>query len=154
MQITGFGLRHRFSRRGFTLVEFLVVTTTIGILIALLQAARRVQCQNNLQQTGVAMHNYHTNIGTFHRGLSMTRLRPSSHAGPLCFPIPCDFDTHGHKETGRLPFQLAAIPPAATQHRDQAQAQQDGRRRLGNGNTADGNIVELRSAAVGGVKGQ
>lgn len=68
-------------RRGFTLVELLVVIAIIGILIALLlpavqaarEAARRSACVNNLKQFGLALHNFE----------NINRVFPPSVGGPI-----------------------------------------------------------------------
>lgn len=66
-------MHKRCPSRGFTLIELMAVVGTVSVLIGLLlpavesarEAARRLRCEANLRQIGVALHNYLTDHGTF-----------------------------------------------------------------------------------------
>jgi prepilin-type N-terminal cleavage/methylation domain-containing protein/prepilin-type processing-associated H-X9-DG protein len=119
---------HSPARRvGFTLVELLVVIAIIGVLVALLlpavqaarESARRMSCQNNLRQLGIALHSYHDTLQVFppHKLVSpdrnwLTLLLPYVEQGNLhsTYRFDLAWNAAGNQTAVNTPIKILICP--------------------------------------------
>ncbi len=87
-------LKRYHARIGFTLVELLVVIAIIGILVGLLlpavqaarEAARRMQCSNNIKQLALSLHNYESSTKSFPPGSILPRTTAAYPPNSIAIP--------------------------------------------------------------------
>ncbi len=113
------------ARRAFTMIELLVTLAIIAVLIALLlpavqyarEAARRMHCQSNLKQIGLALHNYEATYAMFPNGVVWKRsLLPYIDQAPLVALLETSGIVGDHPVMHRrIPLYLCPSDPAPDQ---------------------------------------
>jgi prepilin-type N-terminal cleavage/methylation domain-containing protein len=130
---------HHMKRSGFTLVELLVVIAIIGILVGLLlpavqaarEAARRVQCQNNLKQIGLALIMHHDAYKKFPSGWkansdigvpgwgwmsqSLQFIEQGNLYNDISFNDPITSSTHNQVRVQQLSFMICPSAPTVSE---------------------------------------
>ncbi len=112
-------IRQLKNNRAFTLVELLVVIAIIGVLVALLlpaiqaarEAARRMQCSNNLKQLGLACLNFEGARGTFPAAGAIRIPENCAGSGGVCRGVPWCVEIMPYMEQGAVQIGFNSDAP-------------------------------------------